>query len=222
MHISSLCGWIKSGRLSTEWAEMLHLISFLWIWPELMKNSFSFCLHHISISLKKTNTCAKLNLIIHNTISEVNLKLSYVCVFCRRAFQEYYQEHLEYACPTEDIYLEWEMLPWQLSFATACVCSSGLPPEGAVSGDFFSLHCKMLMSLENLDHHSYSMLDIWLISLIPFSLFISMISMDWLPVSFIFFYDIKLKMLSTCLFKSSSFEMKTVYLLLLYHFSMHG
>lgn len=23
-----------------------------------------------------------------------------------RAFQEYYQEHLEYACPTEDIYLE--------------------------------------------------------------------------------------------------------------------
>lgn len=25
---------------------------------------------------------------------------------CSRAFQEYYQEHLEYACPTEDIYLE--------------------------------------------------------------------------------------------------------------------
>lgn len=23
-----------------------------------------------------------------------------------RAFLEYYQEHLEYACPTEDIYLE--------------------------------------------------------------------------------------------------------------------
>lgn len=28
------------------------------------------------------------------------------CLSCRRAFQEYYQEHLEYACPTEDIYLE--------------------------------------------------------------------------------------------------------------------
>jgi mitogen-activated protein kinase 8 interacting protein 2 len=27
------------------------------------------------------------------------------CVY-RKAFQEYYQEHLEYACPTEDIYLE--------------------------------------------------------------------------------------------------------------------
>lgn len=25
---------------------------------------------------------------------------------CSRAFLEYYQEHLEYACPTEDIYLE--------------------------------------------------------------------------------------------------------------------
>lgn len=30
----------------------------------------------------------------------------HVRLFCRRAFQEYYQEHLEYACPTEDIYLE--------------------------------------------------------------------------------------------------------------------
>ena len=29
-----------------------------------------------------------------------------ICVSCSRAFQEYYQEHLEYACPTEDIYLE--------------------------------------------------------------------------------------------------------------------
>lgn len=29
-----------------------------------------------------------------------------LCPPCSRAFQEYYQEHLEYACPTEDIYLE--------------------------------------------------------------------------------------------------------------------
>lgn len=27
-------------------------------------------------------------------------------LLCSRAFLEYYQEHLEYACPTEDIYLE--------------------------------------------------------------------------------------------------------------------
>lgn len=29
-----------------------------------------------------------------------------LCACFRRAFHEYYQEHLEYACPTEDIYLE--------------------------------------------------------------------------------------------------------------------
>ncbi len=31
---------------------------------------------------------------------------SCLCACFRRAFQEYYQEHIEYACPTEDIYLE--------------------------------------------------------------------------------------------------------------------
>lgn len=28
------------------------------------------------------------------------------CFSCSRAFLEYYQEHLAFACPTEDIYLE--------------------------------------------------------------------------------------------------------------------
>ncbi|KAM6292758.1 LOW QUALITY PROTEIN: C-Jun-amino-terminal kinase-interacting protein 2 [Porphyrio hochstetteri] len=40
----------------------------------------------------------------HVFVSQESMRLVAECV--GRAFQEYYQEHLEYACPTEDIYLE--------------------------------------------------------------------------------------------------------------------
>jgi mitogen-activated protein kinase 8 interacting protein 2 len=40
----------------------------------------------------------------HVFVSQESMRRVAECV--GRAFQEYYQEHLEYACPTEDIYLE--------------------------------------------------------------------------------------------------------------------
>ncbi|KAG9330546.1 hypothetical protein JZ751_024001 [Albula glossodonta] len=40
----------------------------------------------------------------HVFVSQESMRQVAECV--GRAFQEYYQEHLEYACPTEDIYLE--------------------------------------------------------------------------------------------------------------------
>uniref|UniRef100_A0A673I674 Mitogen-activated protein kinase 8 interacting protein 2 n=1 Tax=Sinocyclocheilus rhinocerous TaxID=307959 RepID=A0A673I674_9TELE len=40
----------------------------------------------------------------HVFVSQDSMRHVAECV--GRAFQEYYQEHLEYACPTEDIYLE--------------------------------------------------------------------------------------------------------------------
>lgn len=76
--------------------------------------SLHLCLHQPALFLANSTsmtvkpvTTRRITVGDCRLISSRLLTLSSVLSFsCRRAFQEYYQEHLEYACPTEDIYLE--------------------------------------------------------------------------------------------------------------------
>lgn len=46
----------------------------------------------------------KYNFVAYNLNMYVN-KEFFLC-FNRKAFQQFYKEHMEYSCPTEDIFLE--------------------------------------------------------------------------------------------------------------------
>lgn len=77
-------------------------------------------------------------------LTDHRLIIIHVRLVCRRAFQEYYQEHLEYACPTEDIYLEWERFQWrQLSCSQLVYVHQDCHQRALSLG--FSLHCKIIL-----------------------------------------------------------------------------
>lgn len=86
-----------------------------------------------------------------------------------------------------------------------------------------SLHCKILFCVPLKLASSFLQYARHLTDFIHVSLFVYFHHLDGLIACFFYlFLWYKTKTLSTCLFKGSSFEMKTIYLLLLFHFSMHG